>query len=159
MRPALIVEMGINSDQDNGFIYHIVIVIAGVLCLWKPKTLFQVSSDKHFPRITGSSSKGKSGEYSKDIFGDNLEREKNMAHLFNQHDLLVQVTKIQHSDLCIFQEILLKSMDDYNDYAAQVLGLGGSIKFFLEEGDLLLFAFIPSAIFPRLDQKLTISIV
>ena len=49
-------------------------------------------------------------------------------------------------------------MDDYNDDAAQVLGLGGS-KNFLEEGDLLLFAFIPSAIFPRLDQKLTISIV
>ena len=47
-------------------------------------------------------------------------------------------------------------MDDYNDDAAQVLG---SIKKFLEEGDLLLFAFIPSAIFPRLDQKLTISIV
>ena len=104
MRSALIVEMGINSDQDNGFIYHIVIVIAGVLCLWKPKTLFQVSSDKHFLLITGSSSKGKRGEYSKDIFGDNLEREKNMAHLFNQHDLLVQVTKIQHSDLCIFRK-------------------------------------------------------
>ena len=88
MRSALIVEMGINSDQDNGFIYHIVIVIAGVLCLWKPKTLFQVSSDKHFLLITGSSSsKGKRGEYSKDIFGDNLEREKNMAHLFNYSQL------------------------------------------------------------------------
>ena len=49
-------------------------------------------------------------------------------------------------------------MDDYNDDAAQVLGWGLNKKI-LEEGDLLLFAFIPSAIFPRLDQKLTISIV